>query len=107
MEYFAESRKLTKILNNERLLVKKLGKKRALKIIQRLDEFQAANNLSEIPSDPPPHCHALKGNLAKKFAVNVNENYRIVFEGYDKNDELSTKRDEIVTVQIVDIEDYH
>jgi proteic killer suppression protein len=107
MEYFAETKKLTKILNNERLLIKHFGKNKAKKIIDRLDEFSAASNLSEIPSDPPPRCHPLTGNLNNKFAVDVSGNYRMIFEGYDKNDKLSIKKSEIVTIQIIAIDDHH
>lgn len=31
----------------------------------------------------------------------------MIFEGYDKNDKLSIKKSEIVTIQIVAIDDYH
>lgn len=107
MEYVAESRKLTKILNAPRLLVKSFGRDRAKRIQRRLDEFDAAKMLAQIPSDPPPRCHRLHGNLEGKFAVDVSKNFRIVFEGYDKNDQLSVEKSEIVTVQIIEISDYH
>lgn len=64
-------------------------------------------NLAQIPSDSPPRCHKLQGNLQGEFAVDVSGNYRMIFEGYDKNDVISTKKAEIVTVQIISIEDYH
>ena len=107
MEYFAETKKLTKILNDPKLLLKHYGKSRARRIQARLDEFDAAQTLAHIPSDPPPRCHPLKGELSGKFAIDISGNYRMVFEGYDKNDELSTKREQIVTIQITSIEDYH
>lgn len=107
MEYFGETKKLTKILNNPRLIQKHYGKNMMKKIIERLDEFDAAENLQQIPSDPPPRCHLLHGSLEGKFAVDVSGNYRIVFEGYDKNDQLSVQKEKIVTIQITDIEDYH
>lgn len=107
MEYFAETKKLTKILNDPKLLLKHYGKARAKRIQASLDEFDAAQNLTQIPSDPPPRCHPLKGNLEGKFAVDVSGNYRMVFEGYDKYDQLSTDKNEIVTIQIINIEDYH
>lgn len=107
MEYFAETKKLTKILNDPKLILKYYGKDRTKRILARLDEFDAAQNLSQIPSDPPPRCHPLKGNLEGKFAVDISGNYRIVFEGYDKKDQLSTDKAKIVTIQIISIEDYH
>lgn len=107
MEYFAESRKLAKILNDPRLLKRHYGKARAKRIQERLDEFDAALNLKQIPSDPPPRCYPLQGVYQDKFAVDVSSNYRMIFEGYDKNDRLSTNKEKIVTVQIFSIEDYH
>lgn len=107
MEYSAETKKLTKVLNSPRLMTKEFGKDRARRIMARLDEFDAAKNLAQIPSDSPPRCHKLQGNLQGEFAVDVSGNYRMIFEGYDKNDVISTKKTEIVTVQIISIEDYH
>ncbi|MFC6295936.1 type II toxin-antitoxin system RelE/ParE family toxin [Lactiplantibacillus daoliensis] len=107
MDYVAENRKLAKILNDSRLLVKNFGRDRAKRIQTRLDEFDAATSLQQIPSDPPPRCHRLHNNLEGKFAVDVSKNFRIIFEGYDKNDQLSVEKSEIVTVQIIQIEDYH
>lgn len=106
MEYFAETKKLSKILSNPRLLKKHFGKM-ADKIQQRLDEFDAADNLSQIPSDPPPRCHLLTSNRKNTFAVDVSGNYRMIFEGYDSNDNLTIKKSKIVTVQIIEIVDYH
>ncbi|NRO36627.1 hypothetical protein IMAU30025_00946 [Lactobacillus helveticus] len=51
MEYFAETKKLTKVLNSPRLMTKEFGKDRARRIMARLDEFDAAKNLAQIPSD--------------------------------------------------------
>lgn len=107
MEIFASNNRLTKNLSNQRSIIREYGKDRGKRIVARLDEFKNANNLAEIPSDPPPRCHLLSGNLKNKFAVDVSKNYRIVFEGYDKDDNLSTKKSQIVTVQITEIEDYH
>lgn len=107
MEFFAETRKLTNILNHRKLLIKNFGVDRETRIQARLDEFEAANTLTDIPSDPPPRCHPLHGDKKGKFAVDISSNYRLVFEGYDKDDNLSTNKHDIVTIQIIAIEDYH
>lgn len=106
LEYFAGTKKLSKILSSPRLLRKHYGKM-AIKIQQRLDEFSAADSLSQIPSDPPPRCHLLTANRKNTFAVDVSGNYRMIFEGYDSNDNLTIKKNKIVTVQIIEIVDYH
>lgn len=53
MEVFGETSRITKIINDKRQLVKHYGKDRALKIQQRLDEFSAAENLTQISHLPP------------------------------------------------------
>ena len=107
MKIVVGSRKLTKILQSHRLLVREFGTDCAKRINDRLDEFSQAENLSEIKSDPPPRCHRLHGKLSNKFAVDVSRNFRMIFEGYDQNNELSVDRTKIVTVQILEICDYH
>lgn len=106
MEIYGETNKLTNIINDYQLIRKHYGTL-AVNIQHRLDEFAAARTLRDIPSTPPPRCHALKGNRKEQFAVSLNGNYRLVFKGYDKDDKLSVDKDEIVTVSIIDIEDYH
>ncbi len=107
MEVFAGTNKLNKILNDSSLIMKHYGKSRARRIVQRLDEFNAARTLEDIPSDPPSRCHLLKGDRGGTFSVDVSANYRLVFEGYDQNDKQTTQKSNIVTVQIISIEDYH
>lgn len=107
MEYFGETKKITKILNDRKLIQKYYGKDRARRIIQRLDESSSAITLADIPTDPPPRCHRLKGDLDKLFAVDVSGNYRMIFEAYDKNDQQTVDKSKAVTVQIIAIDDYH
>ena len=57
MEVFGETSRITKIINDKRQLVKHYGKDRALKIQQRLDEFSAAENLTQISHLPPARLH--------------------------------------------------
>lgn len=106
MEIFGGTTKLTKILAKPELIKKNYGKL-TQKIMARLDEFAAARTLRDIPSTPPPRRHALKGERRGQFAVTVSGNYRLVFEGYDKNDQLSVDIDKITTISIISIEDYH
>lgn len=107
MEVVIGTRKLEKVLNDQRLLIKEYGLDRTKRINRRLFEFLSVANLSEIPSVPPPRCHKLHGNLEGKFAVDVSKNFRMIFEGYDDNDQLTTDRSKVVTVQIIEISDYH
>jgi len=107
MEYFGESNKITKILGSERKIIKTYGKDRAIRIMQRLREFQNADNLSEIAHVPPPRLHSLHGKREGQFAVDVAANFRMIFEGYDSNDKATKEESKIVTLSIIEIEDYH
>lgn len=107
MEYFGETNKLTKILESERKVIKAFGKDRGNRIMQRLREFQKADTLSEIAHVPPPRLHTLHGNREGQFAVDVAANFRMIFEGYDSNDGFTTEESKIVTLSIIEIEDYH
>ncbi|EHI74624.1 plasmid maintenance system killer protein [Streptococcus criceti] len=107
MEVYGETSKITKIIGDRRQLVKHYGKERALKIQQRLGEFSAAENLTQISYLPPARLHRLKGDRQYQFAVDIGANWRIIFEGYDEYDELSVEKSEIVTLSILGIEDYH
>ena len=107
MEYFGETNKLTRILESERKIFKTYGKDRGNRIMQRLREFQKADNLSEIAHIPPPRLHGLHGKREGQFAVDVAANFRMIFEGYDSNDEPTKEESKIVTLSIIEIEDYH
>lgn len=74
MEVFGETSRITKIINDKRQLVKHYGKDRALKIQQRLDEFSAAENLTQISHLPPARLHQLKGDRQYQFAVDIGAN---------------------------------
>lgn len=107
MEIFAENKKLMKILADDQELQKEFGKKRKDKIKQRLLEFDAARTLSALNYLPPTRLHQLSGSRELQFAVDIGANWRITFYGYDENDEQTVDKEEIVTISIIAIEDYH
>lgn len=107
MEYFGDTSKLSKILSNPRLRTKAFGRNRSKRIGQRLSDFEEAATLDDISYLPPARLHQLHGNRENQFAVDVGTNWRMIFEGYDQHDELTTTTTHIVTIVILEIEDYH
>ena len=107
MEYFGETTKLTKILSDSRLRVKAYGRDRTNRIGQRLSDFETARTLDDISRLPPARLHSLHGDRQNQFAVDVGPNWRMIFEAYDRHDELTTKTADAVTVVILEMEDYH
>lgn len=104
MKIHYSSRKLEKTLNDQRLIKKCYGKF-STKILIRLSEIRAANNLNEIPNVPPPRRHKLTLDYDGCWGIDYSKNYRLILEPvgeFDIND-LTT----ITKVKIVDLRDYH
>jgi len=97
-----KTKKLEKILSNDRLLQKEFGKL-SVNIKRRMSEFLAAPNLSYITHKPPPRRHKLSG-YPNRFAVDISKNFRIEFES--TSEKLLDPID-IVEIIIVKIGDYH
>lgn len=107
MEYFGETTKLTKILNDPRLRIKMFGQDRAKRIGQRLSDFEDARTLDDISRLPPSRLHLLHGDHENQFAIDVGANWRMIIEGYDYQDKLTIKPSDAITISIIGIEDYH
>jgi len=104
MKVSYDSKKLEKILTNERL-IKKHYSNFYIKLLNRLSEIKAAKNLNDIPHFPPPRRHKLTQNFSDCWGIDVSKNFRIILKpdcDYDEYD-LTT----IDSIMIVSIEDYH
>ena len=104
MEISYASKKLEKILTNERM-IKKHYTAFHKKIINRMSEIRAANNLEEIPHIPPPRRHKLEGDYSDCWGIDVSKNFRIVLRPIGDWDESDLKT--INKIQILSVEDYH
>ncbi|REB04764.1 plasmid maintenance system killer protein [Sporosarcina sp. BI001-red] len=98
------TKKLEKILTNERM-IKKEYTGFYKKVINRISEIRAANNLDEIPHVPPPRRHKLEGDFNDCWGIDVSKNYRIVVRPIGDWDESDLKS--INEILILTIEDYH
>lgn len=104
MEVSYASKKLEKILTNERM-IKKQYTAFYKKIINRMSEIRAANNLDEIPHIPPPRRHKLEGDYNDCWGIDVSKNFRIILRPVGNWDETDLKT--INKIQILSVEDYH
>ncbi len=79
LEY--QDEKIKKILCDTKILQKKVGIERGRKIIQRLNQLEAADNfnqyLTKIALGKP---HPLQGNLERCYGISITANCRIVVE---------------------------
>ena len=112
MKVFFRDNKLAKNCNSKAQCVKAYGVALAQKIMQRLSELKAADNLGTISHLPPPSCHELKGDRKEQFAVRLNKNFRLIFEPehnpVPRNDDGSIDWQKITKITILKArEDYH
>lgn len=98
------TKKLEKILTNERL-IKKEYTLFYKKVINRISEIRVANNLDEIPHVPPPRRHKLDGDYNDCWGIDVSKNFRIVLRPIGDWDESELKS--INEIEILSIGDYH
>lgn len=102
---------LRELCINDKLLRKQFGEKGRKKIRQRLDEFDAAENLAVIGRLPGPRCEELKGDRAGELSVRAHDGMRIIFR--PMHAPVPIKPDggldwtAITAIQIHSIEDYH
>lgn len=47
---------------------------------RKLDQIEAATNLSDLRSPPGNHLEALKGDRAGQHSIRINDQFRICFE---------------------------
>jgi proteic killer suppression protein len=80
-------------------------------IRRRLDDFAAAQVLSDISKLPQVRCHELSGDRSGMLAVDLEHPYRLIFIPAD--DPIPLKADggldwnNVRTIKIVEIADYH
>lgn len=97
--------------NDIRSLVRSYGPDNARRIRRRLDDLQAAAHLADMHAIFGGRLHALVGDRAGCFALDLKHPQRLIFE--PANEPLPYKDDggldwpRITTVRILRVEDYH
>ena len=76
---FATSR-LARMCNSASLRARKLGQERAEKVLMRLDQLVASDNLAEFHKLPQARCHQLIGDRDEQFSADLDGPYRLIFE---------------------------
>ncbi len=104
------NRKLNKIANDDRKMIKELGKKRAEKLKLRLTQLQDAETLEDVRNLPGSY-HELTSNRKGQWACDLDQPYRLVFKPHEdpipSNEQGQYIWLEIIGVEIMEIIDYH
>lgn len=111
MDIYYSSKALMVLCLTEKKGIRHWGEPLAKKIRQRIKEFEAATNLGQISTLPPPRCHELKNNRTRQFAVDVSVNKRIIFEPYHDQIPLlpdsGVDKSRVTRIRILEVTDYH
>ena len=110
MEIVFRSGKLARVSSTE-LEAKRRWGPRAGKVLQRLTELAAAENLADIRTLPPARCHQLAGDRRGQFAVHAGPKLRLVFEPANepipRNPDIGIDLAKVTKIRVLEIKDYH
>lgn len=103
-------KKLKKYANDDRLMFRKLGKLRATKYKQRLNDLSNAITLEDVKHLPGKY-HELKEDRKGQWACSLDEPYRLIFAPQEdpipENEDGKYIWDKIMAIIIIEIKDYH
>lgn len=103
-------KKLEKIANDDKLMLKKLGSIRAKVFRRRMTALQDANTLEDV-RNLPGNFHELVKDRKGQWACDLDQPYRLIFTPHENP--IPTNEDgqyvwlEIVGIEIIEITDYH
>lgn len=104
MEIRYKNNKLRKLLEDFSALERKYGKRQAVEIVSRLNEFEAAESLQDIWAIPQTRAHWLVGNWKGYFSVDIVHPLRIYSASENGNpSDIKT----ITIVRVIEILDPH
>lgn len=111
MVIYFHTTKLQKVCNSRKEADRKLGTPMAKKLMQRLQELEAAECLADISKVPPPRCHEMSGDRKGQLSVDLQQPYRLLF--IPANDPIPRMSDggldwnKVTEIEIVEIKDTH
>jgi len=110
MELKFTDKKLEKLANNDRKMLKELGKIRATVLRRRLTQLEDARTLEDVRYLPGNY-HELTQNRKGQWGCDLDQPYRLVFTAIEKPIPLNSDGQyvwlEISGVEIIEIINYH
>jgi proteic killer suppression protein len=97
--------------NSLKELSRSHGAENAKRILRRLDDLRAADNLEVIRPPFPGRCHELKGDRAGQLAIDAKHPFRLIFR--PAHDPIPHKDDggldwsQVTSICILEVVDYH
>lgn len=109
MDLTYKTKKLHDLCEDPRLnkeLNKKYGAEVAKRLPQRIKELKAFPSVNDIPTNPPQRRHKLTGNREGEFAINITNQYRLIFRQKENNIIIEDLRD-IKKIEIMEVSKHY
>lgn len=110
MEITFTDKKLEKLANDDRKMLKELGKVRATILRRRLTQLEDATTLEDV-RNLPGNYHELTSNRKGQWACDLDQPYRLIFTPHEKpipsNEHGQYIWLEITGVEVIEIINYH
>ena len=111
MDVAFSTRKLEKIFNKEKELVREYGPVMARTIMMRMAVLRGAVNLTQVPQTKPPRRHQLTQDRDEQFAVDLVHPYRLVFmpnhDPIPRRMDGGIDTDSVTAIEILEVINYH
>lgn len=78
MEISFKNKKLAKLLSSEKDTLRKYGPENGRRILLRISQLAAVENLQELASFPQIRLHELTGNRNEQLSIDVKHPYRLL-----------------------------
>ena len=98
-----KKKSLEKECNDYSRAIRSYGQNCAKILHRRIRELKAAESLDEMVNLGIGRCHSLKGDLQGKYALDLEQPFRLIVEP-EKNED---GRYEIRIVNLLEVKDYH
>lgn len=111
MQVYFRSKKLQKICESERELVRKYGARQGKRLAVRLSELRAIATLEDASKIPHLNLHQLGGDRREQFALTLIEPQRLILEvaqdPMPRLEDGGIDRSAVTAVTVVEVVDYH
>ena len=110
MELVFVTRRLEKLCNSDRELVRAFGPQRAKILRRRLDQLRAAEHLG-VMRTLPGRCHELTADRRGALSIDLDGPYRLLFEPAESPPPTKADGgldwDRVTAIRILEVEDTH
>jgi len=111
MQLSFKNKKLEKLLSNEKELLKKFGADNGRRLMRKLSQLAAADNLQQLSTLPATRLHELTENRKGQLSIDIKHPYRLIIK--PNNDPPALKDDGGIdwslttAIKIIEIADTH